>query len=151
MSWPVSRAMVFWAVLAACAVLWQPGFYLNDEFSQALGLASLHQGSYVVDGAHVPEGYRAIENEIRGHYGIPPEDSTIRPIGSDLLNALALPVRVVLGALATPLGVGPALGLVASLAIFQAARTHGLPLLGATAVSSIAWATSWRAVESVSA
>lgn len=105
---------VFAVTLGLLALLWQPGFYINDEYTQAAGLYALYDGHLLIE-SDLPQGYRDLERGAAGHGGLPKPGGDARvPVGSTMLNALALPVRHGLGESADAVGVMPALGATAA-------------------------------------
>lgn len=134
---------MFWLVLAGYLIFWQPGFFMNDEFGQGVGLDRLAGGAYAIDGDEVSPGYRLLEAHVYTHFGIPPPGVERAPVGSDLVNVMALPFHVLLGGLGGLLGLLSAAGMVASGALGMALRSIGQPSRVAVTVAAIAWTTSW--------
>jgi hypothetical protein len=113
---------MFWLVLAGLVLLLQPGLYMNDEQSQAAGLWTLSQGHWYVHG-ELPPGYEESRGSLWFHFGLPAADGPPRaPVGSNMLNVLALPLRLGLGAVADVVGATMAVTLAAAVVIGLGAR-----------------------------
>jgi hypothetical protein len=118
---------VFWTAVGVLAVLFQPNLFLNDEVPQTAGLDALAHGHLWV--GKPPAGYDPFLSGIYHYEGIPTQEGfRSPPVGSTLLNVLALPVLGVLHGLSAAVGVRWAMGLALG-GLAALAAWHGLGLL----------------------
>jgi hypothetical protein len=103
---------LFLALFAALALFWQPGMLIQDEVAQAAGLASLADGHYWVGNLPSPYGGSVFQ-----HWGVPHGSQHLAPIGSSLLDVVALPFFLLLHALAGNGSIWPALALVQGIVV----------------------------------
>jgi hypothetical protein len=134
---PVPLALVFLLACGALALALKPGAFLNDELAQAASLDGLARGHIWTSG-DLP-GYAPYLKPIPlsgnatvyGHWAIPAPGQRGPPVGSTMLNVLALPLLTLLLLLNLLLGVQLAVALPAA-ALCAGAAWAALRWLGAT-------------------